>query len=180
MHKTVVAVLLAVSFSGCASLSGVTESTVSPNLKISREIPTDIAIGWLKKVATAHYEIPACRYNDQGIVSRDGNSTISWNKLRSSPWSAGFTHTIGAYEVYATNTRDSATGWVTVSRMEVRVGGNLLSSNHGDECSAFHLSNKTINEAQIAEVQKSVERTLSALAALGVVIEQQPPKGTQP
>lgn len=180
MKKPFPAVLLAVIvLAGCAA----TQQSVTPDLKITREIPTEAALTWLKKVAAPARigsRVPACKYNGQGILSRDGKSTVAWAMLRSSPWSVGFSHTIGSYAVYVMDTRDAVAGWVTVSRRETRDSAGFIFSDHGDECGAFYVHHRTANESQIAEVQKNTERTLSALAALGVVIEQQPRKGAQP
>lgn len=66
----------ATHLSGCA-----TQQAVMPDLKITREIPTEAALAWLKKVAAPEPHIgggiPACQYNDQGIFARDGKS--EWN-----------------------------------------------------------------------------------------------------
>lgn len=171
--------VLATLLSGCA-----TQQTVMPDLKISREIPADAAVAWLKKVAAPRQidDLAACRYNATGIQSRDNKSNIPWNAIHTNPWAGAnsFSQSVGSYTVYAADTRDSVIAWVTVSRKEVRDSAGFVFSDHGDECSAFYVRHGTANEARIAEVTKDVERTLSALAALGVVIEQQPPKGTQP
>ena len=94
-------------------------------------------------------------------------------------------------------TPNEVTGIVTVSRKDIRDSAGLAFPNHRDECSAFyvrrsHASESKMNkatrtlsqwaaldEARITEVKQNVERTLSALAALGVVIERQPPQGAQ-
>lgn len=197
MQKLVYAISFALLIlAGCA-----TQQSVMPDLRISREIPTDVALAWLKKVAAPEPHIgggiPACQYNDQGIFARDGKSTVTWTGLRTSPQTGGISHTVGSYQVLVVKTPNEVTGIVTVSRKDIRDSAGLAFPNHRDECSAFyvrrsHASESKMNkatrtlsqwaaldEARITEVKQNVERTLSALAALGVVIERQPPQGAQ-
>ncbi|MCF8200222.1 MAG: hypothetical protein K9J42_15750 [Sulfuritalea sp.] len=163
-------IVLAASLGGCAN-----NMTVLPDLKITREIPADAALAWLKRVAAKFGEtrIPACRYDGTGILPGDGDKPIPWKQLHTKPYEIlNLSGDLG-YAVYATQERNTVAGWVVIEPKNARTG--LVTIGIGDKCSAYYAHHKTATEAQIADTQKGVERSLSALAALGVEIVRKEP-----
>lgn len=168
------AVVITALLAGCAA-----RQMVVPDLRIAREIPTEAALSWLKRAVTIAADVSGrvCAIDEKGIRARAGHAAQPFTLYRSLPYvvgGGGLISTDLGYAVYITETRDALAGWVVVTRKDAGVLGS------GDECYVYNREvNGAAAERELATVKSEVERTLSALAALGVEVEKSAPGKTQ-
>lgn len=166
--------LIAALLAGCAA-----RQIVVPDFKVAREVPAESAVNWLKRAVTiaAGASGRVCAIDDKGIRARAGQPAMPFTAYRSLPYGSGNTGLVAThlgYAVYITETRDALAGWVVVTRKDAGVLGS------GDECYVYNREvNGAAAERELATVKSEVERTLSALAALGVEVEKSAPGKTQ-
>lgn len=158
--------LVAVTLAGCA-----TRHAVAPDLRIAKEVPTEAALAWLRQAVSITTSGGGsgriCGIDSRGIRPRSGSAVIPFGAYRSQPYGGGegLVATNLGYALYMTEEKDAVAGWVVVTRKDA----GLLGS--GDECYVYKREYQAPATAnQMAAVKNEVERTLSALASLGVEV----------
>ena len=160
------AMLVTVVLTGCAA-----RQAVAPDLRIAREVPTGAAIAWLRQAVSITAADGGsgriCVIDNRGIRPRNDSAIAPFSAYRSQPYggSGGLIATNLGYALYITENIDAVAGWVVVTRKDPGILGS------GDECYIYKREFQGPAAAnQLSTVKHEVERTLSALASLGVEV----------
>lgn len=157
MHRHSHSALLLCALGLAAALSGCqTAHHVKHSVQVSREIPPEAAIAWLNSTTRNRYydTYPAeCRYHATGISRADNpNKIVPYNRI-SVEEGLGY----GGFNMASKGDKVGATVWPWSS------GG------HTSACNAY--SNIVSNTPDgFARIEQDLNRTLSALASLGVKV----------
>lgn len=155
------------------------------NTEVAADIPAVAALGWLQqtpKDMSAHvtpaYPQP-CKYSEDGVITKEWNSTSflappkpgndrpirPWQDFQALPGGSG----LQSYYEYTVNIYNEGTPQQSCSG---RVG--LKPKNGEGSCTAYYsLDPKYSGPTDCSSVKRDVERTLTALKAMGVDVVPQ-------
>lgn len=178
-----VSIFFATMFSLLACTTGIKLKPV--DLNVAADLPAEAALGWLEQMprdmnccVTPYYPLP-CQYEEEGIVTTEWKSLFPAQKGKNNavrPWK-DFSAKPGntTYHQYGVRIENEGTNYETCFG-QVAVG----TMNDEQFCTVYfseHLVNGIIDMKKLDcnTVTKDVEKTLTALKALGVTIVPQEP-----